>query len=154
MSRMLGQELFGALAAQGGDRDELGLGPQLAQGPHDRQQGGLVLDPVDLVHGHQHRPSGLGHGLDQWLELLLQQTGLGRVQGGVHQDDHAVAPGQGVPRGLQQEAVHLAAQLVDARRVEKDHLGLVRGQDAADAVARGLGPGRDDGHLLPEIADS
>ena len=34
-----------------------------------------------------------------------------------------------------------------AGRVDEDDLARLRGEDAADPVARGLGNGRDDGHL-------
>jgi len=75
--------------------------------------------------------------------------------GGVHEDEDEVAGFESFVDLLQHAAVKVRAGLVDAGRIDKNDLrggirALVRGNldHAHDAIARGLGLGGDNRHLL------
>jgi len=147
LGQALGDQVFQRfqiLSMLRGNRHDLGVGQLLGEPAQMRQQLGLVLDAVGLVHRHDQRPGNVLYALQHSLVLI-------GPAGTIDDENHHVDVLQRGGRG----AVHVAVErglavLVQARGIDIDRLHAALGLDAEHVVTGGLRLARGDRQLLPE----
>ena len=134
-------QLLRIVPLQGGHGHDLRAVYGLAVGV-DEEQHLVLLHGIRLVDHQDHRGLHL-------LQLLDDMPLPGSDEaGGLHQPQNHVHLIQGGLGGGDHVLAQLVLGLVDARRVHKHNLTLLRGQHGADTVAGGLGLVGRNGDLL------
>ena len=106
----------------------------------------LAAVEIDLI---EHKDAGRVRKLEEFDDSFFHVTGL---KAGVGNEDDRVTVLHGAVGGLYHEIAQRVFGLEDARSVEKDELIVAARFNARNAVARGLGLGRNDGDLLSQNA--
>ncbi len=118
-----------------------GEGAPLADLGQEREQRGLVLEPVDLVHHQHHRHAGVAEHAKRQRVFLVPAAGFD------HQD-RRVHPLERAARSAIHHPVHCALLLaVQSRSIDQHQLSFREGGDAQQPMARGLRPVGDDADL-------
>ncbi len=145
--QVFGHQLFQhlqILPMLSGNRYDLGIRQLLRQPLEVRQEFGLVLDAVGLVHRHDERTFHVFHAVEHQLVFIGPACAVD------HEDHHI-----DVLEGRRGGTVHVAVErgfaiAVQARRVDVDRLDGTLGLDAEHVVAGGLRLARSDRELLAE----
>jgi hypothetical protein len=104
------------------------------------QQLGLVGEAVDLVDHQQHRRGGRQHAQDFGFATAP-------VAGLDHQQDDIDIGEAGRDAAVHQSVERVLVRHLEAGRIDEDELRIVGGEDAVDAMARGLRLFRGDADL-------
>ena len=119
----------------------------LLQALQPGREGGLVLEPIDLVDHQNHRRLHVG-------QLLEHDLVFFHPAGAVDDEDDGIDVTQRLGGGLVHEAVDrlvaIALHDVDPRGIDEDALGALFGVDTHHLVTRGLRTTRGDRDLLAQ----
>jgi hypothetical protein len=146
--------VFGASRVEQAERHDLRERVRAREGLDQRQEPGLVAQPVDLVD-REHARGLLRQRRDQ-LGVLAARRGRRLAAAGVeqrldvgHQQRH-VRPARRLERGCVHAPAELALRAVDPGRVQEGDLRVRPRRDPEQPLAGGLRARRDDGQSLAD----